>query len=260
MPVNTEDSVAATRSPSPAVTALGLSLVHDATAPLTSLVLLAAAGQRWLAGDRPNLEEARLCFADIAAHTQSLLDLFDTVSRTVTRTVSRNMAPAVPPSPFDLRALLHDIGTTINRADTSPGGGVWLDLPPAPVTIHGNPWQLRQTLLIALHLAMPDVVTHAVDPRATTDTSHAVAVTLTATDAEATVEIRALSRHARRPRHGAPTLNDDRRDEIAVLDAVMRLHGGSLRHGAPGTDEPCLIFGWPRQPDMTPSREPGQST
>ena len=204
--------------------------------------MLAAAGQRWLEGDRPNLEEARFCFADIAAHTRSLLDLFNTVSRTV----SRAAAPAVPPSSFDLRALLRDIGTTMYRADTSTGGGtgggVWLDLPPAPVIIHGKPWQVRQALLIALHLAMPDVVNDEV----TDVVTHVVAVTLTATDAEATVEIRAISRHARRPRHGAPTLNDDRRDEIAVLDAVIRLHGGSLRHGAPGTDQPCLMLGWPR--------------
>ena len=45
---------------------LTASLAHELNQPLTGIVSNAQAGERWLAGDTPDVDEARAALADIA--------------------------------------------------------------------------------------------------------------------------------------------------------------------------------------------------
>lgn len=206
---------------------LGLSLLHDTTSSLTSLTLLAAAGQRWLEGDRPAIDEARQCLSDMAMHTRRLADLLHALA---------HLAPvAVPPAIFDLRALLEDVTAELKPAFDRVCASLWLELPPEPVEIPGNAWQLRQVLLRSMH-ATAAVLAGA-------DAGEAMHVRLDSTDAHAVVTFRSVARKRFRPRTCAATAAPA---ELAVLGAILRVHGARVLHGDPAAGEAPLTFIWER--------------
>ena len=232
MSVSAEDLVAAIFSPSPSPTSiagLGLSLVHDTTAPLTSLSLLAAAGQRWLDSNPPAIGEARQCLAEIAAHTRALGELM--------RTLARLAVSPVPPTQFDLGVLLADVVGELKSALDQAYAPLWLDLPDDPVEIYGNAWQLRQVLLHGMRQTVPNLFRQ--------DAGDAVHIRLAATDMHAIIEVRTVARRDVR-QYAASVKTSPGALDIAVLDTVMRIHGASLCRGEPGTDQALLTFTWNR--------------
>lgn len=208
---------------------LGLSLLHDTTPPLTSLTLLAAAGQRWLDGDRPAIDEARQCLTDIAAHTRLLTDLLHALV---------HLAPvAMPPAAFDLRALLEETAAEWRPLLARSCTPLRLALPPEPVEILGNAWQLRQVLVRSLHAAASLL--------AGPDAGDALHLRLEATNAHAIVSLD----RAARTRAGLGTCAAMIAPaELAVLGAVLRVHGARILHGNAVPGQPPLAFVWDRAP------------
>jgi PAS domain S-box-containing protein len=125
------------------VTALGelaASIAHEVNQPLAAVVTHAAACQRWLDRDPPNLEEARSTVQSIINDGNRAGEVIQHVRALVNKTVDKK-------APLDINKVVNDVITLLHYELASHRISLRTELAPALCPVLGDPIQLQQVIL-----------------------------------------------------------------------------------------------------------------
>jgi PAS domain S-box-containing protein len=125
------------------VTALGelaASIAHEVNQPLAAVVTHAAACQRWLDRDPPNLEEARSTVQSIINDGNRAGEVIQHVRALVNKTVDQK-------APLDINKVVNDVITLLHYELASHRISLRTELAPALCPVLGDPIQLQQVIL-----------------------------------------------------------------------------------------------------------------
>ncbi|KRQ96729.1 hypothetical protein CP49_27715 [Bradyrhizobium valentinum] len=125
------------------MTALGelaASIAHEVNQPLTAVVANAAACQRWLDRDPPNLEEVRRTVQSIVKDGNRAGEVIQHVRALVNKTADEK-------APLDINEVVHEVITLLHYELASRRISVQTKLAPALGLVLGDRVQLRQVIL-----------------------------------------------------------------------------------------------------------------
>jgi PAS domain S-box-containing protein len=125
------------------VTALGelaASIAHEVNQPLTAVVANAAACQRWLDRDPPNLEEARSTAQSIINDGNRAGEVIQHVRALVNKTIDQN-------APLDINQVVNEVITLLHHELVSHRMSLRMELAPALGLVLGDRIQLQQVIL-----------------------------------------------------------------------------------------------------------------
>jgi PAS domain S-box-containing protein len=133
---------------------LTASLAHELNQPLTAIVSNAYAGERYLAGPAPPLEELREILADVAADAQRAGEVIRRLRSLLKKDTSRFL-------PLDLNALIREVVALTQTDALIRHHPIELALAPALPPVRGDRVQLQQVLLNLVLNGMEAMETHA---------------------------------------------------------------------------------------------------
>jgi len=119
---------------------LTASIAHEVNQPLAAVTTNGNAGLRWLAGDPPNLMEARECLKRIIRDGNRAGEVITRI-----RSLVKKSAPA--PAPLDLSELIHEVLAMIAPEARRHGVAVRTELAPGLPPVRSDRVQLQQVLL-----------------------------------------------------------------------------------------------------------------
>jgi len=119
---------------------LAASIAHEVNQPLTAIITNANACLRWLAGDRPNLEEARESVARIRRDGKRAAEVVRRV-----RALLKKDTPQVAPQ--DVNELIREVLALVDDALLARRVSVELELMEGMSTVPGDRVQLQQVIL-----------------------------------------------------------------------------------------------------------------
>ena len=125
------------------VTALGelaASIAHEVNQPLAAVVANAAACQRWLGRDPPNLDEARSTVQSIIKDGNRAGEVIQRVRGLVNKTVDQKM-------PLDINEVVNEVITLLHHELASHRMSLRMELAPALGLVLGDRIQLQQVIL-----------------------------------------------------------------------------------------------------------------
>jgi len=125
------------------VTALGelaASIAHEVNQPLAALVANAAAAQRWLDRDTPNLQEARNALVSIIDDGNRAGDVVQRVRGLVSKNTDQKVS-------LDINEIVNEVIALLHRELLSHRISLRTKLTPAPGVVLGDRVQLQQVIL-----------------------------------------------------------------------------------------------------------------
>ena len=133
---------------------LAASIAHEVNQPLGAIAANAAAGQRWLARDVPDLEEVRAITGRIAEDARRAAD---TISRV------RAMASGAAPDPgvVAVNEVVGDAAIFLQHEIRQTGARLGLDLSPDRPLIHADHIQVQQVIANLMLNALQAMAGHA---------------------------------------------------------------------------------------------------
>jgi PAS domain S-box-containing protein len=125
------------------VTALGelaASIAHEVNQPLAAVVANAAACQRWLDRDPPNLDEARSTVQSIIKDGNRAGEVIQRVRGLVNKTIVQKV-------PLDINEVINEVITLLHHELVSHRTSLRMELAPALGLVLGDRIQLQQVIL-----------------------------------------------------------------------------------------------------------------
>jgi PAS domain S-box-containing protein len=125
------------------VTALGelaASIAHEVNQPLTAVVANAAAAQRWLDRETPDLQEARSALRAIVSDGNRAGDVIQRVRALVNKTAGQK-------APLDVNEAVNEVVTLLHHELSSHRVSLRMELAPALGPVLGDRIQLQQVIL-----------------------------------------------------------------------------------------------------------------
>jgi len=119
---------------------LTASIAHEVNQPLAAVATNGNAGLRWLAGDPPNLAEARECLKRIIRDANRAGEVITRIRSLVKKSASAQ-------APLDLSELIQEVLTMINPEARRRQAAVRIELAPALPPVRGDRVQVQQVLL-----------------------------------------------------------------------------------------------------------------
>jgi signal transduction histidine kinase len=224
--VELEAARATAEQASRAKSAFLATMSHELRTPLNAIIGFSDAQSRELFG--PLLPRYREYAADILASGTHLLEVITTILD-----ISKAEAGKLEVDPVDLdpRAALDAVLPLIREAATAKRISLAVELPSAPVACHADPQALKQILLNLLANAVkftPEEGTVTVIIRAAAEgwVEFVVRDTGIGIDED---ELPRLMKPFEQANHGYSGRSDGTGLGLPLVDALVRLHGGSLR-------------------------------
>ena len=197
------------------------SLTHELKQPLTAILNNAQAGRRLLDVEPADMSEVREVLADIVDDDRRAVDLIQRLRDLLRR-------GEVERAPLDVSVLVRDVVKLVTSDALLRNISLGLDLAPEPLTVKGDPIELRQVVLNLLLNAM-DAVAECVRENRTV-----IVQTRAGNDRTARVSVQDTG----------PGLRDDTRDLIfepfyttkpggmgmglSIARSILEAHGGSI--------------------------------
>jgi len=125
------------------VTALGelaASIAHEVNQPLTAVVANAAAAQRWLDRETPDLQEARSALRAIVSDGNRAGEVIQRVRALVNKTAGQK-------APLDINEAVNEVVTLLHHELSSHRVSLRMELAPALGPVLGDRIQLQQVIL-----------------------------------------------------------------------------------------------------------------